>query len=64
MDGVMNERTNTVHRRAGEKERLQSVCGVTTNLSQEQLHPVEIERASEHEGGEKCGSCFVDGRSY
>ena len=64
MDGVMNERTNTVHRRLGGDGKLQSVCGVTTNLSQEQLHLVEIERASEDEGGEKCGSCFVDGRSY
>ena len=62
MRGVLNERTNTVHRRLGEDGTLQSVCGVTRNLTQEQLYPVEIDRASED--GEKCGSCFVDGRSY
>lgn len=61
MDGILNERTNTVHKQEGGTPGLESVCGVTYHLSKDQL-----ERTSTASTGTttRCGRCFDNGGGY
>jgi hypothetical protein len=65
MGRVLNEVTNTVHRHETGKSRFQTECGVTYNLSEDDLRRLETFQ-SEFGGNctSKCGRCFDDAGGY
>jgi hypothetical protein len=62
MDGILNEYTETVHKHETGRPVLHTECGVTHNLSADQLEVVSVEQAATEYS--KCGRCFEDGGSY
>lgn len=64
MDGVLNEYTETVHKHEPGTEELHTVCGVSYNLSSDQLRSIPVEQAASGYGANKCGRCFEDGGGY
>jgi uncharacterized metal-binding protein YceD (DUF177 family) len=64
MDGVLNESTNTVHRKAVSEHRLHTVCGVTHNLPEDNLQQVTIDQQIAATATSKCGRCFEEGGGY
>jgi hypothetical protein len=64
MDGVLNEYTKTVHKHEIGAAKLHTVCGVTHNLSSEQLRVISVEEAVADTNARKCGRCFDDGGGY
>jgi hypothetical protein len=63
-NGVLNETTNTIHRRDATRPGLESVCGVTYTLSKEYLRPAAIDRSGSQPEITRCGNCFEDGGGY
>jgi hypothetical protein len=63
MDGILNEVTNTVHKQEPGSSALVTSCGVTNNLSEDQLRHTAIEQLVTTTTT-KCGRCFDDGGGY
>ncbi len=58
MDVVLNESTETVHRRkAGGSDR-HTVCGITRSLDPETFQTISVELAATEYAADKCGRCF------
>lgn len=64
MDGVLNETTNTVHKRETGATEVATVCGATYHVASENLHSTQVESAVETTTTKKCGRCFEDGGGY
>lgn len=64
MYGVLNEETDTIHRRAGDGSDCRTTCGATTHVADDHLRVTSVERALAESGSSKCGRCFVDGGGY
>ncbi len=64
MSGILNETSMTIHKQEMGAEDFQTLCGQTYHLEQGQLQRIQVTRASEQLGAEKCGRCFEDGRGY
>lgn len=70
MDVVLNERTETVHRRTSGSSELETACGVEGRLDSDQsrrpdqLQRVPLEAASSEYDISKCGRCFDEGNGY
>lgn len=64
MDGILNEVTNTVHKQETGQPDLITPCGVTYNLSEDQLRQTTIDQLVTSTETTKCGRCFDDGSSY
>lgn len=64
MEGVLNEDTKTVHKHETGASILHTVCGVTYNLSSDQLRAISVTRATVDHDADKCGRCFGDGGGY
>lgn len=64
MDGILNDATNTVHKQAIGQSALETPCGVTNNLSKDQLRQTAIEQLVTTSNTTKCGRCFEDGGGY
>jgi hypothetical protein len=64
MVGVLNEYTKTVHKHETGASALHTVCGVTYNVSSEQLRTMSVTEATADHDADKCGRCFDDGGSY
>lgn len=63
MDGILNEVTNTVHRREVGTSALETPCGVTHNLPEEQLRTAALDQIGTTTTT-RCGRCFDDGGGY
>lgn len=64
MEGVLNESTNTVHRRKIETPNPASVCGATDYVNRDRLRTTTVKQAIAHRDANKCGRCFEDGGGY
>ncbi|SDE76657.1 hypothetical protein [Halorientalis regularis] len=65
MGGVLNEVTNTVHKQETGKSKFQTECGVTYNLSEEDLRVFRaVESELDGANVSKCGRCFDDAGGY
>lgn len=65
MDGILNEVTNTIHRRDPGRPERRAACGSTFHLSHDTLRVVsETEQVTEAVTTTKCGRCFEDGEGY
>jgi len=65
MDGVLNEVTNTVHKREVGKSRFDTECGVTYHLSEDDLRLLgTVEPDLDERSASKCGRCFDDAGGY
>lgn len=64
MDGILNEVTNTVHKQEIGKSALETPCGVTNNLPEDQLRQTTIDQLVSTTTTEKCGRCFEDAGGY
>ena len=64
MDAVLNEHTNTVHKREDDATDLHTSCGVTSHVDDHQLESMPVRRAVADRDASKCGRCFEDGGGY
>jgi len=64
MDGVLNDRTSTVHRRANGRGRFDAECGALRHVGAQALEPVAVGQAVEGEDVDRCGRCFEHGGGY
>jgi hypothetical protein len=64
MDGILNEVTNTVHKQEIGKSALETPCGVSNNLPEDQLRQTTIDELGSITTTEKCGRCFEDAGGY
>ena len=64
MDGILDQSTNTVHKQKTGTSALRTPCGITYNVSEEQLHKTTIDQRVTDGGTTKCGRCFEDGGGY
>lgn len=64
VSGILNETSMTIHKQEMRAEDFQTLGGQTYHLEQGQLQRIQVARASEQLGAEKCGRCFEDGRRY
>lgn len=65
MELILNEVTNTIHKQGTGRLDLQTVCGATNHVSQDNLRCITVSE-SEMDGipMRKCGRCFDDGGGY
>ena len=64
MNGILNETANTVHKQEVGKQTLESPCGATNNISEDQLRRATIDQLVSTTTTTKCGRCFNDGGGY
>lgn len=64
MDGILNEATNTVHKREAGSSDLQTPCGINYNVSADKLHQTTIEQLVIKPTMTKCRRCFEDVGGY
>lgn len=64
MRGVLNETTNTVHRKRSDGQDCRTACGATYHVSDDRLRPTSVDRALADSTASKCGRCFSDGGGY
>lgn len=64
MRGIVNERTNTVHRQRGSESDYRTACGATLHVSEDCLRPTSVDEALAESTTCKCGRCFADGGGY
>lgn len=64
MDGVLNDRTSTVHRRALGRGRLDAECGALRHVGVQSLESVAVGRAVQADEVDRCGRCFDRGGGY
>jgi len=62
--GILNETSMTIHKHEVGTAEFQTACGQTYHLDHGQLQKIEVERATDEFGAEKCGRFFEDGRGY
>lgn len=63
-DGILNETTMTLHRRASGIGEFQTPCGHLYNVAQERLRIVDVPDVADDRETSKCGQCFEDGGGY
>lgn len=64
MKGVLNESTNTVHKQEIGVSALETPCGITYNVPEDQLRQTAIDDLVTTTTITKCGRCFDDGGGY
>lgn len=64
MVGILNEATNTVHKQEIGTAGFQTPCGITYNVSEDQLRQATIDELVTSTVTTKCGRCFDDGGGY
>lgn len=65
MNGVLNETTNTIHKRETGSADFQTECGATYHVSHDHLRIVAaIESTTDATSATKCGRCFDDAGGY
>jgi len=62
MDQILNEVTNTVHKRTPGASAVETPCGVTYNVADDHLRRVSADNLVTTVT--KCGRCFDDGGGY
>jgi hypothetical protein len=64
MEGVLNERTHTVHKKGAENPYSRTKCGATNDVGHDELRAVPVERAVDDYDACRCGRCFTDAGGY
>lgn len=64
MEVVLNEHTGTVHKPRVDEPEYHTVCGITRNLTHDEVQVLPFERAASDHDASKCGRCFEDGGGY
>lgn len=64
MDGVVNVRTQTIHRHERGRAPLVTPCGLTSHVDADRLRRIPIDRATENAEASRCGRCFEDAGGY
>lgn len=64
MDGVLNDRTRVVHRRALGEGEYDADCGALRHVGTTSLESVAVGRAVQAENVQRCGRCFDGGGGY
>lgn len=62
MDRILNEVTNTVHKQKTGTAALETPCGITYHVPEDQLHQTTTHQLPRTTT--KCGRCFDDGGGY
>ena len=63
-EGVLNENTNTVHKRRTGASGLRTECGGARHVERECLRCMPVERATDGVETSKCGRCFRGAGGY
>jgi hypothetical protein len=58
MDGILNETTNTLHKRETGNQGLEAACGATLHLFADNLQTAAIDSTAGRPETSKCGRCF------
>lgn len=61
---ILNEDTGTAHKRISGASDMHTECGVTHQLSRDQLQILPLEQAETTATVSKCGRCFEGGGGY
>ena len=64
MKGVLNERTETVHKKGVENPYSRTKCGATNDVSHNEIRAVLVQRAVDEYEACRCGRCFSDAGGY
>ncbi|GAA0269296.1 hypothetical protein GCM10009000_101810 [Halobacterium noricense] len=64
MEGVLNERTATVHKKGVENPYSRTKCGATNDVGHDDIRTVAVERALDDFDACRCGRCFSDAGGY
>jgi len=64
MDGVLNERTNTIHKRELGGHEFQTVCGIACNVPPDHLRSESLDQLVGSVNTTECARCFEDGGGY
>lgn len=62
--GIVNERTQTVHKHERGAADYETECNLTWHLTRDDLRRAPIDQATEAVSARKCGVCFEDGGGY
>jgi len=62
MERILNEVTNTVHKRVPGASAVETPCGVTYNVAADHLRRVSTDGLVTN--ATRCGRCFDDGGGY
>jgi hypothetical protein len=64
MEGLLNETTDTLHKRETGRSDLAAVCGATSHVSHDNLRMAAVETAATSPETSKCGRCFDSAGGY
>jgi len=64
MHGILNEVTNTVHKRETGQSDFQSACGATAQLSHDKLRVTAVKPDRDGADATRCGRCFDGAGGY
>ncbi len=64
MDGVLNERTATVHKKGVENPHSRTKCGATNDVGHDDIRTVAVDVALDDFDACRCGRCFSDAGGY
>lgn len=64
MRGVLNEATDTVHKREPGESDFQTACGATAHVPHDDLRVAPVDPTVASTNASKCGRCFDDGKGY
>ena len=64
MQGVLNERTQKVHKRDPGESDLRPECGATTRVDHDDISVVAVEEVVDGDDVDRCGRCFADAGGY
>ncbi|MHB9288525.1 hypothetical protein ACKVMT_15950 [Halobacteriales archaeon Cl-PHB] len=64
MQGVLNERTQKVHKLESGGADPRPECGATNRVEHDEISVLPVEEAVDRSGIDRCGRCFADAGGY
>lgn len=64
MQGILNERTQKVHKLESETVDPRPECGATTRVDHDDIRVVPVDEVVEETEIDRCGRCFSDAGGY
>ncbi|SEW02302.1 hypothetical protein [Natrinema salifodinae] len=63
MKGVLDETTNSLHKREPGRSDFQTSCGATAHVAHEHLRLISVDQALDGDAN-RCDRCFTDDDGY
>lgn len=64
MDGILNETTEKVHKRAAGPADYRTTCGATYHVPKSRLQRTSVDEALTEKSATRCGRCFAGAGGY